>query len=74
MKIDGSLAQNVDFAVGPLKKKNLVGKRCFLTLRRVEVAVPMGKVAQACLFRRLTRCVAGVALCDIPHVLGAQPS
>ena len=41
--------------------------------REAEVAVPMGKVAQTCLFDvsqdvLMSFCVAGVALCDIPRV------
>ena len=41
--------------------------------REAEVAVPMGKVAQTCLFRRVRRCGHVVlrgtlALCDIPCV------
>ena len=60
-------------------------KTLILTLRSVEVAVPMGKVAQTCLFRRVRRCAHVVlrgrrgALWHLMRVLcvcvwGARPS
>ena len=77
MKIDGNLARNVELAVGPYKKTRR--KTLILTLRSVEVAVSIAKSRKRIFFDVsedvvTSFCVAGVALCDIPHVWGARPS